>query len=239
MACCGHHTSPQATRTLSESFAVVANRKHTLAVRNGVKFRGVLPIFGCQTLFSWQTFVTIRQTFGSRACFSAPHAVLLSRGVSPAWQAARRPCNPQTTPLLHVRRILTDAIDVYLCRGNGLESKRQTFLAKHMVGHRATTSTSPVARPLSCHLTHKFATWAKICVTKAKWRRYASQSNQMFLLRSWGSSHLAETPLRPYRPASRDRGETLWRAIMPCFCARCFLITTFFQLPPPFCGPQG
>jgi hypothetical protein len=28
-----------------------------------------------------------------------------------------------------------------------------------------------------CSLTHKSATWAKICVTKAKWRRYASQTN--------------------------------------------------------------
>src|SRR2546428_603167 len=54
---------PPVRRTLSESFAVIANRKHTLAVRNGVKFRGVFLIFGCQTLFSRQTFVTIRQTF--------------------------------------------------------------------------------------------------------------------------------------------------------------------------------
>src|SRR3989442_14502905 len=50
-------------RTLSESFAGIANRKHTLAVRNCVKFRGVFWIFGCQTLSSRQTFVTIRQTF--------------------------------------------------------------------------------------------------------------------------------------------------------------------------------
>jgi hypothetical protein len=41
----------------------VGNRKHTLAVRNRAKFRGVFPIFGCQTLFSRQSFVTIRQTF--------------------------------------------------------------------------------------------------------------------------------------------------------------------------------
>src|SRR2546425_12455521 len=54
---------PAVGRMLSESFAVIANRKHTLAVRNGVKFRGVFLIFGCQTLFSRQTFVTIRQTF--------------------------------------------------------------------------------------------------------------------------------------------------------------------------------
>ena len=50
-------------RTLSESFAVGGNRKHTLAVRNGAKFRGVFPLFGCQTLFSRPTFVTIRPTF--------------------------------------------------------------------------------------------------------------------------------------------------------------------------------
>jgi hypothetical protein len=27
-----------------------------------------------------------------------------------------------------------------------------------------------------CHLTHKSATWAKICVKNAKWRSYASNS---------------------------------------------------------------
>src|SRR5438045_9319516 len=27
-----------------------------------------------------------------------------------------------------------------------------------------------------CHLTHKSATWAKICVKRAKWQRYASNS---------------------------------------------------------------
>jgi len=54
---------------LSENFAVIANRKHTFAVRNGVKFRGIFLIFGCQTLFSRQTFLAIRQTFGSMARF--------------------------------------------------------------------------------------------------------------------------------------------------------------------------
>jgi hypothetical protein len=47
---------------LSESFAVVGNRKHTLAARNGVNFGGVFPIFGYQTLFS-------PQTFGATWCF--------------------------------------------------------------------------------------------------------------------------------------------------------------------------
>src|SRR5215467_6337800 len=54
---------PSVGPTLSESFAVIAHRKHTLAVRNYAKFRGVFPIFGCQTLFSRQTFGSIRQTF--------------------------------------------------------------------------------------------------------------------------------------------------------------------------------
>ena len=56
---------PSVGRALSESFAVIAHRKHTLAVRNYVKFRGVFPIFGSQMLFSRQTFRSIRQTFGS------------------------------------------------------------------------------------------------------------------------------------------------------------------------------
>jgi hypothetical protein len=47
---------PPVGRTLSENFAVIANRKHTFAVRNGVKFRDIFLIFGCQTLFSRQTF---------------------------------------------------------------------------------------------------------------------------------------------------------------------------------------
>jgi hypothetical protein len=62
---------PPVGRTLSENFAVIAYRKHTFAVRNGVKFRGVFPIFGCQTLFSRPIFLAIRPTFGSMARFWA------------------------------------------------------------------------------------------------------------------------------------------------------------------------
>jgi hypothetical protein len=36
--------------------------------------------------------------------------------------------------LLHVRSILTGAIDAYLCRGNVLVSKRQTYVAKNSWG---------------------------------------------------------------------------------------------------------
>jgi hypothetical protein len=57
--------SPVSWATLSESFAVIAYRHHTLAVRNGVKFRGIFLIFDCQTLFSRPTFGSIRPTFGS------------------------------------------------------------------------------------------------------------------------------------------------------------------------------
>ena len=60
---------PAVGQTLSESFAVIAHRKHTLAVRNGTKFRGVFLIFGGETLFSRPTFVTIRPTFGSMVRF--------------------------------------------------------------------------------------------------------------------------------------------------------------------------
>lgn len=55
----------QVVRLLPESFAVGGNRKHTLAVRNCVKFRGVFSAFWLQTLFSRQSFVTIRQTFAT------------------------------------------------------------------------------------------------------------------------------------------------------------------------------
>ena len=60
---------PPVGRALSENFAVIANRKHTFAVRNGVKFRGIFVIFGYQMLFSRQTFLAIRPTFGSMARF--------------------------------------------------------------------------------------------------------------------------------------------------------------------------
>jgi hypothetical protein len=53
----------QVMRMLSESFAVSGNRKHTLAVRNFAKFRGVFSAFWLQTLFSRQTYAAIRQTF--------------------------------------------------------------------------------------------------------------------------------------------------------------------------------
>ncbi len=65
----------------------------------------------------------------------------------------------------------------------------------------------------SCHLTHKSATWAKICVKRAKWQRYASNSNHMFLRRPSASSAPSlcslHTPPRPYRPARRGGRETI------------------------------
>jgi hypothetical protein len=68
------------------------------------------------------------------ACFFATRTVFLSR----AWEARLTPSNPpyseKSTPLLHMSKILTGAIDAYFCRGNGLVSKRQTFLAKHTYG---------------------------------------------------------------------------------------------------------
>jgi hypothetical protein len=61
------------------------------------------------------------------ACFFATRTVFLSR----AWEARLTPSNPpyseKSTPLLHMSKILTGAIDAYFCRGNGLVSKRQTF----------------------------------------------------------------------------------------------------------------
>jgi len=54
---------------LSESFAVIAYWKHTLAVGNVTQFRGVFLFFGCETFFSRPIFVTIRPTFGSMVRF--------------------------------------------------------------------------------------------------------------------------------------------------------------------------
>jgi hypothetical protein len=65
----GRARHPPVGQTLPESFAVIAHRKHTFAVRNCMKFRGVFLIFGCETLFSRPTFVTIRPTFGSTVRF--------------------------------------------------------------------------------------------------------------------------------------------------------------------------
>jgi hypothetical protein len=76
--------------TLSESFAVIAHRKHTLAVRNSTKFRGVLLIFGCETLFSQPTFVTIRPTFGSMGRFWA----MTGHTMAQAWYEVALSSNP-------------------------------------------------------------------------------------------------------------------------------------------------
>jgi hypothetical protein len=60
------------------------------------------------------------------ACFFVTRTVFLSR----AWEArltpSDPPCSEKSTPLLHMSKILTGAIDAYFCRGNGLVSKRQT-----------------------------------------------------------------------------------------------------------------
>src|SRR5215472_4431754 len=80
-ASCEYCRCPAVRRTLSESFAVIAHRKHTLAVRNGAKFRGVFSILACQTLFSRPTFVTIRPTFGSMVHFGG----MTGRTMAQAW----------------------------------------------------------------------------------------------------------------------------------------------------------
>src|SRR5512145_2371348 len=107
-------------RTLSESFAVIAHRKHILAVRNGTKFRGVFLIFGCETLFSRQTFVTIRQTFVTIEHFWEMTGRMMAYG----WYYVALlsgPAERSQKPL------------VVSCRPNGkpFMAKWQTFLAKH------------------------------------------------------------------------------------------------------------
>jgi hypothetical protein len=111
---------PHVVRTLSESFAVIANRKHTLAVRNCAKFRGVFGIFGGQTLFSRQTFVTIRQTFATIERFWE----ITGRMMEQTWyyvSLSSRPVKCSQKPL------------VVSCRLNGkpFMAKWQTFLTKH------------------------------------------------------------------------------------------------------------
>jgi|SRR2546425_8148913 len=110
-------------RTLSENFAVSGNRKHTLAVRNWAKFRNAFSIFRCQTLFSRQTFLAIRQTFRSMVRFWE----MTGRMMASAWYdvaLSSRPVERSQTPL------------AVSCRPNGkpFMAKWQTFLAKHTSG---------------------------------------------------------------------------------------------------------
>ncbi len=102
--------------------------------------------------------------------------------------------------------------------------------------------------PTQCHLTHKSATWAKICVTRAKWRRDASNANSMCLHRSSASSAPSLILSSPTLPTLRHdlidrRGEVVERASdsvqLLISLASCVLITTFLQLRQPFCGPLG
>src|SRR6266567_5001996 len=90
-----------------------------------------------------------------------------------------------------------------------------------------------------CHLTHKSATWAKICVTRAKWRRYASNANSMCLRRSSAPSAPSLVLSSPTLPTLRHdlidrRGEVVERASdsvqLLISLASCVLITTFLQL---------
>src|SRR6266851_2502311 len=106
----------------------------------------------------------------------------------------------------------------------------------------------PLLEEGECHLTHKSATWAKICVTRAKWRRYASNANSMCLRRSSASSAPSLVLSSPTLPTLRHdlidrRGEVVERASdsvqLLISLASCVLITTFLQLRQPFCGPLG
>ena len=115
---------PPVGQMLSESFAVIAHRQQTLAVSNGPKFRGVLLIFGCETLFSRPTFVTIRPPFGSMGRFWAMRGRTMAEvGYEVALSSTPGECSAK--PLM------------VSCRPNGkpFMAKRQTFLTKHNLLH--------------------------------------------------------------------------------------------------------
>lgn len=128
---------PAVGYTLSESFAVIAHRKHTLTVRNGAKFRGVFSICACQTLFSRQTFLAIRPPFGSMARFwgdDRPHDGIGMVWNSPLAQPMERPRKPfvvSGTP-----------------NGKPFMAKWQTFRAKHRL-----QSVRIITRPMRTLLT--------------------------------------------------------------------------------------
>jgi hypothetical protein len=111
---------PAVGQPLSESFAVVAHRKHTLAVRNGMKFRGVFLILGCEMLFSRPTFVTIRPTFGSMVRFWE----ITGRTMAQAWYEMAFSSTPGERSAKP--RMVS-------CRPNGkpFMAKRHTFLTNH------------------------------------------------------------------------------------------------------------
>ena len=85
-----------------------------------MKFRGVFLIFGCETLFSRQTFATIRPTFGSMACFLGDDrshdgiGIVLSVPFAQPIELPQKPLVVSGTP-----------------NGKPFMAKRQTFLTKH------------------------------------------------------------------------------------------------------------
>jgi hypothetical protein len=132
------HTARRPRGRCQKGLPHVPDRKHSLAVRNFGNFGGVFPVFGCPTLPTanlgnnlaklWVNSVFFYLKPGFFRHVPGKHGVLGSTQTG-------SPCGQQTAPLLHVRSILTCAVDAYLCRGNVLMSKRQTFLAKHKNSH--------------------------------------------------------------------------------------------------------
>jgi len=90
-----------------------------------------------------------------------------------AWQEREAQSGGSAVPIMYLSG---DATGVPM-RKEALRA--QTRRAAEGTAHKLRTRLS---KGEECRLTHKSATWAKICVTRAKWRRYASHSNYMFLL---------------------------------------------------------
>src|SRR5262249_22624819 len=113
---------PAVGQPLSESFAVVAHRKHALAVRNGTKCRGVFLILRCEMFFSRPTFESIRPTFGSMIRFGE----LIGRTMPQVWYEvvlSSTPGERSAKPLM------------VSCRSNGkpFMAKRHTYLTNHKI----------------------------------------------------------------------------------------------------------
>ena len=131
-----------------KSLPHVPDRKHQHCRE---KWQKILVAFysflGAQRPSHGNPFCQSGQTLGQWRVFLS-HAPFYCCAPGQPGDTAGNPWSGKPAPLLHVRAILTSVIDAYLCRGSVLESKRQTFLAKHnFITPTLPGAPSPLAGP--------------------------------------------------------------------------------------------
>lgn len=131
-ACWGRRTSPPAMRALSEKFAACPRSEAYPCREKSRKFwRRFSPFWLPNALLAANLSDNPAPLCVNGAFFCPTYGFSVAR-LRTTVHHGDPLYSEKSTPLLHISSILAGVIDAYLCRGNVLMSKRQTFLTSHI-----------------------------------------------------------------------------------------------------------